>query len=203
MSVPLPASSLTAGATYHVVLQQRPSGTASDYLQYGINSASLPSDALKSSRHSGTWTTIQTGYSMPMAVYDNTANSPVLHTWSDPASTGSTYSSNLAAKTSTLVYNQYNLPFGLCEATALPNDPLNSNPTFTSGTSPWTATNCTLTQSSTQTHGGFAFSGLITPNGTSASVFIQSENVPINAGTAVTNPGRFYQVNGWVYSPTG
>lgn len=203
LSVPLPATGLTAGAVYHVVLQQRPSGSSSSYLQYGITNAALTADALKSSRHSGTWVTAQSGYSMPMSVYDNTATGAILHTWEDPTSTGSAYTSNLAARASTLLYNQYQLPIGLCEATNLPNDPLNSNPTFTSGTSPWTATNCTLAQSSAQTHGGFAFSGLMTPNGTSATVFVQSENVPINSGTAITNPGRFYQVNGWVYSSTG
>jgi hypothetical protein len=203
VSVPLPASGLTAGGKYHVVLQQKPSQSASDYLQYGITQNALPSDALKSSRHSGTWITARTGFSAPMTVYDRTAGGSVLHTWDDPASTGSSATSNIAARTTTMLYNGYGLPYGVCEATALPNDPLNANPTFTTGTTPWTATNCTLTQSSTQTHGGFPFSGLITPNGTSATVSAQSELVPISAGNALTQGARWYLLNGWLYSPTG
>ena len=66
-----------------------------------------------------------------------------------------------------------------------------SNPGFESGTSPWTATNCALAQSSTQLHGG-TFSGRVTPNGSSASGFIESEKI------AVT-PGALVSVSAWVW----
>lgn len=203
ISVPLVATGLTGGSIYHVVVQQKPAASASDGVQYGVLDGTLPINALKSTRHSGTWTTAQSGYSMPMTVYDNTAGGQPIHTWEDVTSTGSTRDSNIASRTSTTLYNRLSLPIGLCEAVRLPNDACNANPTFTSGVSSWTATNCTFVQSNAQVHGGFSFSGLMTPNGTSASVNVLSELFPVNAGNSLSNPGRFYQVNGWLYSPTG
>lgn len=204
LSVPLCASGLTAGATYHVVLQQQPTASSADHIVFQTLDASpLPSDLLRSPRHANTWSVLAASYAIPISVYDNTPGGMLLHSWEDPRSTGSTTSSTLASRVSTMVYGQRNLPLGLCRGTNLPNDPLNSNPTFTSGTSPWTATNCTLTQSSAHVQGGFPFSGLMTPNGTSATVSVKSELVPVNSGTAVNGAAQWYQANGWVYSPTG
>jgi hypothetical protein len=73
---------------------------------------------------------------------------------------------------------------------------LNVNPTFTTGTAPWTAAGGTLTRSSAHTQGGLPFSGLLTPNGVAALCYASSEQVPVTAGA-------HYTVNGWLYSPTG
>lgn len=193
ISVPLYATGLTAGGTYHVVLQQYEAADASDYLQYGINSAALSADALKSSRYSGSWSTALSGYSVPMTVYDNTPGGPVLHAWADGGSA-----------TTTQVYNSLSLLAGVCEQTSMANNPLNSNPTFTTGTSPWTATGGTPTQSSAQTQGGYAFSGLLTPAGGNAQAYAQSELIRIDAGSnQVTQGAQWFKTNGWFYSPTG
>lgn len=203
ISVPLPVTGLSAGATYHVVVQQRTSTSASDYVQIGITNAALTNDALKSSRHSGTWSTAQTGYSAPMAVFDNSVSTPIVHTWEDPSSTGSSSSNNIASRASTFVYNADVLPVGVLESTVLPNDALNANPTFTSGVSNWTAHNCTFVQSNAQVHGGFSFSGLMTPNGVASAPNVTSELVPILSFPPVQSSAQWYSVNGWFYSPTG
>jgi hypothetical protein len=73
---------------------------------------------------------------------------------------------------------------------------MNSNPTFTSSISPWTASGGTFTQSSAQTHGGFPFSGLLTPDGVSSQSAAFSELVPATGG-------QWYTANAWYYSPVG
>lgn len=209
LSVPLPAAGLTPGATYHVVIQQHQTASASDYVSYGIGADTPLSSgypvALQSPRHGNSWTPIASGGTshLPMTVYDTTVSGEIWHTLEDPSSTGSSVTSNLAARSTTLVWNQKNLPIGVAEATALPNDPLNSNPTFTSGTSTWTAHNGTIAQSSAQTHGGYAFSGLMTPTGGSSTASVTSELVPIKAVFPQFSNAQWYQVNGWFYSPTG
>ena len=211
ISVPLPVSGLTAGNTYHVVVQQRQPAGAADYLSYGITmetpALSGNPPALQSPRHANTWTQVVGSgtWTIPMTVYDNTAAGEILHTWEDPSvgNSGSNTNANLAARTSTYVYSNQGLLQGLFEATARPNNPLNSNPTFTSGVSGWTPTNCTLTQSAVQTHGGFAFSGLITPNGTSATVYAESNKGPVRPNLSTVNAPHWYQAQGWVWSPTG
>lgn len=62
---------------------------------------------------------------------------------------------------------------------------LNANPFFETGVANWTPTNCTFTQSSTQEHQG-SYSGLMTPNGSSSSVYVQSELEPVTALAAYT-----------------
>lgn len=212
ISVPLPASGLTAGSTYHVVVQQRQSQSASDYLSYGITqegpiATSGSPAALQSPRHANTWTQVVASgtWTLPMTVYDNTPAGQVLHTWEDPSvgNSGSNINSSLAARTTTLVRNQMGLLTGVCEATTLPANPLNSNPTFTTGVTGWTATNCTLTQSNVQTHGGLPFSGLLAPNGTSATVLAESNKGPVQANISAVNAPNWCQAQGWVYSPTG
>lgn len=193
ISVPLYATGLTAGGTYHVVLQQYQAADASDYLEYGVNSAALSADALRSARYGGSWATALSGYSVPMTVYDNTPGGPVLHVWSDAG-----------AATTTQVYNSLSLLTGVCEQTSMPNNPLDENPTFTSGVSPWTAVNGALSQSSAQTQGGFVFSGLLTPTGGFAQAYALSELIRIDAGSnQVTAGAAWFKPNGWFYSPTG
>lgn len=75
------------------------------------------------------------------------------------------------------------------------NDPaagtaLNANPYFETDTTGWTGFGGTLTRSTAQFHQGAA-SGLITPDGVSATVQIRSANIP-------ATPGKPYQIAGWL-----
>jgi hypothetical protein len=192
VSVPLPATGLTNGATYHVVLHQSPTQVSLlDYLQFGAGVGGLTSTfKYRAVGSSSAWST-DASRSILISVYDNTPNAgQPLHLWQDPDS------SNLAAASSTFVNDWYGRLVGYCEAILSPNDPLNSNPTFVTATSPWVATNCTLTQSNAQVHGGLTESGLITPNGTSATVYASSELIRVT-------PGQWYEAQGWLYSPPG
>lgn len=69
---------------------------------------------------------------------------------------------------------------------------LNSNPTFETDTSGWTATSATLTRSNAQAKYG-SWSGLLTSAAGSAPR-VQMAN------TAVT-PGQSYRASGWLYAP--
>lgn len=214
LSVPLPATGLTPGNTYHVVIQQNQSIDASSFVSYGLQqsfSIASPQQALKSTRHSGTWAAaIPTShtfdkYYLPIVVFDNTVSAsptPVLHTWEDPSSTGSTTSSNVASRSSTFVYNTNKLPVGLLDYTLLPNDPLNLNPTFATNVTNWTPHNCTFVQSNAQVHGGFSFSGLMTPT-SGASPNVTSELIPIIARAPLFSNAQWFVANGWFFSPTG
>jgi len=200
LSVPLVATGLTNGNTYHVVLQQHQTGDASSFLNWGLlDDTPLPDNVLKSPRHSGVWTTITSGYSIPMNAYSTSVGGPVYHTYEDP----NAY--NAAQRTTNLLYNQpYNLPIGLTETTLKPNIPRNANPTFTSGVSPWTAVGGTITQSSAETHGGFAFSGLLTPSGSAATSYAASELFPVDAGSGpFYGIANWYLADGWFYSTPG
>lgn len=208
ISVPIQVSGLTAGNKYHIVLQQHQYSDASDFVQFGVlDDNPLPNPALVSVRHSGVWTTNPIGstWGIPIVVFNRSQRgNSTLHTSEDFTNTGNTYNSNLVSRWSTYVYNDYNgLLLGTAAATVLPNDPLNVNPTFTSGVSPWTATGCTFTQSSAQVHGGFPFSGLMTPDGVTANPHVQSESVPILPNSAVLGNVNYYFVSGWVYSTSG
>jgi hypothetical protein len=203
ISVPLYATGLTNGGTYHVVLQQNKSESASSYLSYGINAAGLPTDARSSLRNANSWSTYSAGNSMPMSVYDTSVSNSVHHTWEDPSNTGSAYTSNRAARVTTTVYDELRRPIGYLEATTQPNDALNVNPTFTSGVTSWTAHNGTFVQSAAQTHGGFPFSGLLTPTGGFSIAYAESEKIPIGSSNAALGTERWIAPNGWFYSPGG
>jgi hypothetical protein len=203
ISVPLYATGLTPGNKYHVVIQQHQYLSSSDFIGVGIDNGAYPNDALDRLRNTGTWGPNNTGFSIPLVIYDNTPGGNVLHTWEDPSSTGSTSSSNIAARASSLVYNSISQLIGLCDSVRLPNDTLNKNPTFTSGVGNWTAHNCTFVQSNAQVHGGFPFSGLMTPNGVASAPNVTSELVPVAAFSQATSSGQWYAANGWFYSPTG
>ena len=199
VSIPLYATGLTSGSTYHLVMQQHQNATAADFLAFCVLDAQpLPLNALKAARHSGVWTAVAATWSVPMSVYDASASGPVWHTWEDPNG----YS--CAQRTSTLLYSQQQLPIGVVEQTLKANPPRNANPTFTSGITPWTATGGTLTQSSAQTHGGYAFSGLLTPSGTAASATALSELFPVSQGGGpFYGSSSWYLVDGWLYSTPG
>ncbi|WP_290646742.1 hypothetical protein, partial [Aquabacterium sp.] len=199
ISIPLPATGLTATGTYHVVMQQNQGPDASSYLSFGYQiNTPLPNNMKTSTRNSGTWTNFSTATAVPMVVYDKTASGSVIHTWDDPND------STQAAATTTLVLssNQKTL-LGLCESTTEPNNALDANPAFTSVTAPWYSVGCTLTRSSAQTHGGFPFSGLITPDGVTNGPYIESENIPISTNPSLINGEFYYVTDGWVYSSAG
>lgn len=198
VSVPLHATGLTPGAKYHIVLQQTQPQNASDYLLYAIsNDHALPLDELVSNRHSGVWSVNSATWSIPLTVYNADTTGPLLHTLEDAVN-------GLASRTSSIVTaSASKLLLGLCEATLRPNEPLNANPTFTTGVTSWTTANCTLAQSSAQVHGGFAFSGLMTPNGTSATVSVESNRGPVSTNIGPVNAEFWHRASGWVYSPTG
>jgi hypothetical protein len=203
MSVPLYATGLTNGGTYHIVYQEHQYLSSSDYLSLGMLNGSYPTDALTRVRGTNTWSTFLAGYSVPLVVWDNTPGGNLLHTWEDPSSTGSAAFSNMSTRATSLLYNHFNLPIGFCEATVLPNEPLNMNPTFATGVANWTPHNCTFVQSNAQTQGGFAFSGLMTPNGVAVAPNVTSELIAVPQVSVVFRPVQIYQVNGWFYSPTG
>lgn len=188
VSIPLPATGLTGGGTYHLLFHQV-GGDANNYVQLGEIACSSQ-QWLYANRYSGGPWTAHTSAALLVNIYDQGQTGRLLHTWEDPSSTGT------AARTSTVVTDFRGRLLGACEATALPNNPLNSNPTFTSGVSPWTAVGGTIAQSSAQTHGGNAYSGLLTPNGTAASAYAQSEMLPVTAG-------QWYTASGWLYSTPG
>lgn len=74
---------------------------------------------------------------------------------------------------------------------------LNSNSTFETGTSPWTANSCTIAQSNTFAHSG-SFSMLMTPNtsGAAAQCYTRTESITVQ-------PNGLYNITAWLYSPLG
>lgn len=94
ISVPLPATGLTNGATYHILLQQQ-GGTSSNFLRTSPDANSLPGNPTVLFRQRGTsgWTSFAGGFQIPITVYNQGSSGQVLHTWEDNG-----------ARTSTLVY---------------------------------------------------------------------------------------------------
>ena len=199
VSVPFNTTGLSNGTTYWLVTQEIESGNASDYIGIGMNFGAYATDAKASARRQNSWSTFIAGTSVPLTVYDTTASTPLVHMTEDLST--SVPSTATYQRWSTLTYGQNKLLSGIIEVTMQPNVALNSNPTFTSGVSPWTATNGTITQSNAQTHGGFAFSGLLTPTGGFASAFAQSELFP--AEQTFFGSTAWYLVTGFFYSTTG
>lgn len=199
MSVPLNATGLTAGSTYHVVIQQHQGNNSANFLGIGIqNGQPIAFNALIRNRYSGAWTTIANTWSVPINVFNTDAVGSILNAVVDPDATNA----NVNSEIDLFVTNYLGVIHGYLSATAQPNGTLNSNPTFTTGTSPWTAANGTLTQSNAQTHGGFPFSGLLTPTGGFSTAFASSEIVPLVSVESAFNAARFLVANGWLYTPT-
>lgn len=199
ISVPLYATGLTNGSTYHVVMRQFQNATSSDYTEFGLGDilSGVP-NSLVASRHGTSWSTYSALLAVPISVYNTAAVGNLRHLWQDPDQY------NTAQQTTSLLYDNLGLLIGELDVTMKPNNPLNSNPTFTSGVSPWTVTNGTFTQSSTQTHGGFAFSGLLTPTGGFTTAFVSSEQVPVSQGRGpFYGASRWYLADGWFYSTPG
>lgn len=189
ISVPLPTTGLTNGATYHVMLRQA-GGDLNDYLRMPLQNGPFPGSPTVLSRVSSGgsgWTAGTSGYAIPIGIYNQAASGPPLHFWSD---SGARHSMLVGTTT----FDQ--TPLGYLEATAQPGPVLNVNATFTAGTAPWTATGGTLAQSSAQTHGNLPHSGLLTPTGSAATAQIESEKITVYQGHS-------YVASTWLYSTTG
>lgn len=195
ISVPLPLGALTPGNTYHVVIHNM-NQTMANYTQLYIGLDAVLSPCVTRAPYSNdAWTLEPNGRSVFIDVYDYTTDTITpLHLWQNyDAGRG-----NTVRATSTYLWDHLNRLIGYCDSVIMPQNPLNSNTLTTSSTSPWTVHGGTLTASSAQTHGGYAFSGLVTPDGVSSIVYAQSELVP-----AVGAPNAGYQASSWIYSPPG
>lgn len=188
VSVPLPATGLTNGATYHIMMQQPTGaidlnntlGNVFDFNTFPGN----PTEVFRA-RGSATWNT--TTVAIPITIYDQSSSGTPIHTWEDNGTRISTY---VFATTPDA------RPLGVLEATQQPAPILNMNPSFTTGTAPWNATGGTLTQSNAQTRGGLPFSGLLTPSGVATQSFIECEHITVELN-------QQYVCTAWFYSPTG
>jgi hypothetical protein len=185
ISVPLPAAGLTSGSAYHILLQQQ-GGDLNNYLILWSELDSFPGNptALTSPRAGYTWTALTpSGMSIPLSIYDGAptaSGEPVLHLWSD-------HGARITTIVSATTPDQR--PLGVCEATRQAVA-LNTNQGFETGLSPWTWSGGTAVQSGTEVYEG-AFSAQVTPSGTDATVYLQSENLPCMPGQSVT-------VTGWM-----
>lgn len=197
VSVPLAVSGLTTSATYHIVVRQFGSTSASDWVNIGTNNNAF-GNALQASRWGTSWSTIHNGYSVSMSIFDLTASGKIRHTLEDAGS--SVDLSNTTPRWTEILYNYLGMPIGVLETTMQPNVALNSNPTFTTTTSPWTATGGALTRSNAQTHGGFPFSGLLTPTG-GVQAFASTELIPITQ--TQWGSAQWLLGTGWFFSTTG
>lgn len=189
ISVPLPTTGLTNGATYHVLMRQA-GGDLNNYLRMPLQYQAFPGNPTAQSRISSggsAWTPNTAGFAIPVTIYDQTVSGQPLHLWSD---SGARHSMMVNATTAD------NRVLGVLEATAQPGPVLNMNPTFATGTAPWVATGGAITQSSTHTHGNLPHAGLLTPSGVDSLSYIESDQVAILQG-------HDYTASAWVYSPTG
>lgn len=188
ISVPLPTSGLTSGATYHVMLQQQ-GGDINNYLctHLDFDAFSGNPTALTSARGAYTWSALTpSGTCVPIQVFDQSAPSsgvpPLpLHLWEDQ---GARITTIVSATTPD------QRPLGVCEATVQPYA-LNSNAGFQAGIAPWFASGGTVVQSSAEYYEG-GFSAQVTPSGVDANVFLGSENM-------ATMPGQSVTVDGWIW----
>lgn len=189
ISVPLPTTGLTNGATYHIVLSQA-GGTLNDYLRLHDDLNVFPGNPTLKTRllGSSTWVAGTTGHAVPIQVFDQTVTGTVWHTWEDSG-----------ARISTLAYatTPDQRLLGILEGTAMSGGPvLNQNPTFTAGVAPWVANGGTVVRSSAQVQGNLPFSAQLTPNGVAATVFIESEQELILQGHS-------YALSVWLLSAVG
>lgn len=183
LSVPLPATGLTNGGTYHILLQQA-GGNQANYLFTSVTAttygASGPT-ALTSSPGAYSWTAQTTGNGVAIQAFDQSTIGTPVHTWEDSG-----------ARISTFVYatTPDQRLLGLCEATRTVAQ-RNSNSGFESGLSPWTVSGGTYAQSTTHVKEG-AYACQITPSGSASTVYIQSEKIACWPGQAIT-------VTGWLW----
>jgi hypothetical protein len=191
ISVPLPVTGLTNGATYHVLMRQL-GGTISDYLRTLYDFAVFPGNptVLQSPRGVNVWTPFSPGgFSLPLQIFDQTAIGPILHTWEDSG-----------ARTTTIVRstNPDLTVMGLCESTIQPGLPLNQTWNFEQGLGQWTATGGTLSQSSLYTYEQLTQSARVVPSGSASQVYaLSGDFVPVQQGYVYTATTVFYTPVGY------
>lgn len=182
ISVPLPATGLTSGGTYHILMQQQ-GGDPNDYLRTHLDvDVFTGNPTLQTSpRGTYTWTAAAAGNAVPIQIYDQTAFGLPLHTWEDSG-----------ARVTTIVRSTTpdQRVLGLCEATRMGLG-LNQNQGFESGLTPWTVSGGTLSQSTAQSYAGI-HSAQITPSGSSAQVGLSSETLACLPGQSVTVAARLW-----------
>lgn len=191
VSIPLPNTSLTNGATYHVTFHQRAgSGDNDNYLrmlhQTSVYTSGLT--GLQATYGSGSWTAMSpSGASIPVTFYSDGQTGRPIHLWDDNG-----------ARTSTIVYaaTPDQRVLGIMDSVTQPSPPLNAQPTFINGVGYWTPNGCTLVTSTAQLQGGVPVSGLLTPSGSASQSYVESEHV-------IVYPIDAYQGQAWVYSPLG
>ncbi len=188
LSVPLPVTGLSNAATYHVVLSQ-PNSDLNDYVRLAGDINVFPGNptVLTRTKGSATWVAGTSGHAVPMTVYDGSATGPVMHLWEDSGA-------RVVTVVNSTTPNQNVI--GVLEATAQPGPVLNMNPSFTSGVLPWVAHGSAVVQSNAFTHGNLPLSAKMTPSGVASLSYIESDQVPVQAGHS-------YLASAWVYSPTG
>jgi hypothetical protein len=109
ISVPVPASGLTPGATYHILCHQD-GGDLNDYTSIALDPDALSDAALTRPSGGGSWTTLPDTYAVIGSAWDQAPGGPLLHTWEDSG-----------ARITALVYGSASGQLlGLCEATAFP-----------------------------------------------------------------------------------
>lgn len=189
VSVPLPVTGLTSGATYHVMLQQQ-GGDAGDYLVTTTSSLGYSPTGptvMTSPADTYTWTAGTAHYAVPVAVYNqaapsgNTMPGLPLHTWED---NGARITTLVSATTP----DQQLL--GVCEATRQATA-LNSNTNFETGLAPWTGNGGAASQSTTQVYLG-QHSAKVVPSGSASLAYLQSEQL-------FCVPGQWITVTGWMW----
>lgn len=193
ISVPLPTSGLTNGATYHILFQQV-GGDLNDYLI--LNMVDEPAISGQSSPpNTYSWTAWPENASggrpvgAAMVVYDNsvptnTLTPAPLHTWEDNG-----------ARITTLINatTPDNTFLGICESTS-GLAAQNANQGFETGLSPWTVTGGTYAQSTTEVFEG-VYSCQITPSGSASSVYITSEILDCLPGQPIRVQGAVWFTN--------
>lgn len=186
ISVPVPATGLTSGATYHLLMQQQ-GGDLNNYLRTHTDVNVLPGNPtlLTSARGAYSWTAATAGHAVPIQIFDQTGPAaPGImpwHTWDD---NGAAITTLVNATTP----DQRLL--GLCEATRM-GLALNANQGFESGLAQWTAFGGTPAQSTAQAHTGL-YAAQVTPSGVAAQAFWDSEMLPCLPGQSVTVSGWFW-----------
>ena len=195
VSVPLPASGLTAGSTCHLVFRQLGGDTVANFLelgQCGPSSVTAGSWQWAPKWADTGWTRV-TGYVAAASVADGTAS------WGAPVH----LTADGGARITTLAYSPSGGQLaGILESAERVAGPLNSNPDFTGGTAPWTVTGGTLTQSTVVVQPGFRDSGLLTPDGTSAQAVAVTEDMACTPGLPVTFAGALYSPPGYTVTTT-
>lgn len=191
ISVPLPSTGLTNGATYHVLLQQQ-GGNLNDYLLLPVTeNVGISAQTSAPGAYSWTpWPSDPGGHLVgsALSVFDQTIpyqNALPWHSWED---NGARVTTVVCATTP----DQRLL--GLCEATRI-QAARNANQGFETGIAPWTVTGGTVAQSTAHVAEG-QYAAQITPNGTSATVTLTSEQtLPCQPGQQVTVNGQFWFTN--------